>query len=333
MIGSFFYYSNNNNYDRLLSQQDDEILLISPIVAALLWLGFGILSSFLSTLFLCLSLEEHKIIQNYNTNGQVISGDVICCTYARGSIGGKQEYICIVEYDYALSTSNNYNTTIRVRKQISSLLATDVQLYDSSISKIPSTLTFLRQSATLATSSSMLIPPQLLSPSITFSFTQQLISPSYSQQQRSFHNNIEVEEMRNNHAAKKYLDLVVLPQNPNSGYPEQHLLRKSNISYRLSLGILPCFFLLLTAICIYGAATSMIRMERTFPIYQIVVGTVFVYGVEFAILTTTCPSFLSNIVDQEYFQVMEQYIVERCEDSTISSVATYNNNNILDVRL
>lgn len=312
-----------NNSDRVLwaeyspqSSSASEEVIIPPMVAIIICLGFGLLWSTLSTCFILLSIQEDLLIRRYCTNGVEVKGDVVSCIFARGSLAqeGQQEYICIVEYDFPQpvnGTSTPYPSQVRVRKQVKTR-ASDIYVSHATIPRIPTSLAFLRHMNS------------------TSSFAQ--LSPSLStpfQQQDSKEDVFRVCSTKSlERDGTKYVDLLILSENPCSGYPKQQILRKAELSFRISSLGLAVFLLSITLLSIAGAVRQIVN-NTTLSDTETLLGKAIIalfllfYALEIPIVyLSSCHTFISRQLEQEYFLASNHIVLERCDDSTIPSVGT-----------
>jgi hypothetical protein len=298
------------------SSSGSEEVILSPMVAIMICLGFGLLWSTLSTCFIFLSIQEDLLIRRYCTKGVEVKGDVVSCIFARGSLAqeGQQEYICIVEYDFSQPVNDSsipYPSKVRVRKQVKTR-ASDIYVGHATIPRIPTSLAFFRQMN--STSSFAQLSPSLSTPFLHQESTEDifLACPTKS---------LERDDA-------KYVDMLILPEKPCSGYPKQQILRKAELSFRLSSLGLAVFLLSVTLLSIAGAVKQIVNnatlsdSERLMGKAIIAIFLLF-YALEIPLMYfSSCNTFISRQLEQEYFLASDHIVLERCEDSTIPSVGT-----------
>ena len=223
-------------------QADADVLVDGEwIMAVLISLIYALCVSFLGGALGCLAELEDSIMKRYYEEGQVVNANIISTEFARGSNAsgggacvsdGHIEYTAVVEY-YRM-TSADYR--IKVRKQLR-VRESDV------ISPHHSALNAFKTSKGKS---------KKRSPKIEIHVDTEALQKNNHLQasQEIFFRKIALEN--------RTLDLLVLPEHPKSGYPQNAVERAGSLRYRstsLSLVavtvLLAAYFLRMSALKIF----------------------------------------------------------------------------------
>jgi hypothetical protein len=281
---------------------------------------------FLFLLLLIFNLKDSAMIRRYTTTGHVVEAVVTSCTCAKRYVGQREEevdYICIVEYDVIAQsddgdggeTSSVCDAMLRFRKQIK---AKGRELYDVESTPIPTRIKvkqalFVRSESAAsfthyAESDTQQISPRSL---IVRPKSPATIMSPLSVIKRSDTMNTDY---RPPIEVIQQIHLLILPEEPQSGYSKEQLELHNSWKFRLPMIVLVTFFLATSVFCLVCAVKQISQLERSSTVYFAI--PLLICLVLVAESIRRVEPITKMLVEDEYFKLLDHMMMVTNQDSS-----------------
>ena len=333
------YYSKDSSSVENTFVYDEEKNAITPFTAFLGLMIFFTFFLIIAMVILMFSMKENKLISRYICTGITVKGDITSCTCAQRFVNQQEEdveYICMVEYDLMAKDCSNESykailgdAVLRFRKQIkvkgpeilsvtaapiptriqiNSTISHPIAKRESNISVVsfgeedsmPNKLQYISTHAPSSPKSTKLLIQR------TETMTSEYRPPCVVTQQ---------------------IHLLVLPEEPQSGFSKRQLEAKDSLYFRFPTWVLIGFFLSSATLAALCAIKETLQMESN-AIICFSVAFVVSLAISFESVRRMDSSTTAMVEDQ-YFKVLDHMIMATHHDSASFSTMSYAQHSIV----